>query len=74
MHTNNINAKNCNHLFMCKLQQKKENYLSDIGKIQLFDLSEIGDINKQQTLSGLIKSVEMFLVFNNLISPIACRV
>lgn len=59
---------------MCKLQQKKENYLSDIGKIQLFDLSEIGDINKQQTLSGLIKSVEMFLVFNNLISPIACRV
>lgn len=38
---------------MCKLQQKKKNYLSDIGKIQLFVLSEIGDINKQQTLSGL---------------------
>lgn len=37
---------------MCKLQQKKENYLSDIGKIHLIGLSEIGDINKQRTLSG----------------------
>lgn len=50
-YNNNTNAKKYKQFIINTLQSKTVKKLSDIGKIHLIGLSEIGDINKQLTLS-----------------------